>query len=364
MLNIDGNDRRIEAIEEIKLLKLPIFIWGGAIYCEYVTEYLRANNILDEIRIVVDDAYINEKDGVLSLSEYLEKWAENSVMIFGFYNYKIVKKKYEQYKHKIKHLYDFRITHVGQNLLRWDKKEAEKRLPEYEKTYAMLSDDRSKLTMELYLRAAVNGEFGELWNECYEEVAYFNSVTENVSVHTMVDCGAFDGDDICNFVRVFSNYDTIYAIEPDKENAEKLKNRINADGIRNVIIVNKGVYKESALLRFSSGNGVASQLNSSGDVLVPVVALDEALKESSGNIFIKMDIEGSEMDALAGSAKIIAAMHPCLTICVYHKEDDLINIPQYIDSLVEPGVYDYYLRFHGLGLAELVFYAVPRSLRL
>lgn len=31
MLNIDGNDRRIEAIEEIKLLKLPIFIWGGNI---------------------------------------------------------------------------------------------------------------------------------------------------------------------------------------------------------------------------------------------------------------------------------------------------------------------------------------------
>lgn len=337
---------------------------GGVIYCKYVMEYLRANNVLDEIRIVVDDIYINEENGVLSLSEYLEKWAGNSVMIFGFYNYKIVKEKYAQYRNKIKYLYDFRITHVGQNLLKWDKNEVERRLPEYERTYAMLCDDRSKLTMELYLRAAVNGEFDRLWTECYEEVAYYNSVTENVSVDTMVDCGAFDGDDICNFVQVFPNYGIIYAIEPDKENAEKLKNKMNADEISNVIIVNKGVYKESALLRFSSGDGVASQLNFSGDVLVPVVALDELLKETSGNIFIKMDIEGSEMDALAGSAGIIAATHPCLTICVYHKEDDLINIPQYIDSLVGSGVYEYYLRFHGLGLAELVFYAVPRNSRL
>lgn len=70
------------------------------------------------------------------------------------------------------------------------------------------------------------------------------------------------------------------------------------------------------------------------------------------------------MDALAGAAKTIAANYPCLTICVYHKEDDLIKIPQYIDSLVEPGTYDYYLRFHGLGLAGLVFYAVSHNMTL
>ena len=44
----------------------------------------------------------------------------------------------------------------------------------------MLHDDKSKNTMQLYLRAAVNGEFEKLWTECYEKIAYFNEVTQSV----------------------------------------------------------------------------------------------------------------------------------------------------------------------------------------
>lgn len=54
-----------------------------------MTEYLREHQILDEIKIVVDDEYMNENDGFMPLSEYLLKWSENSVMIFGFYSYKM-----------------------------------------------------------------------------------------------------------------------------------------------------------------------------------------------------------------------------------------------------------------------------------
>lgn len=74
-----------------------------------------------------------------------------------------------------------------------------------------------------------------------------------------------------------------------------------------------------------------------------------------------MDIEGAEMDALQGASTTIVKKHPALAICVYHKEHDLIDIPQYIDKLVGNGIYDYYLRFHGVYLAELVFYAVPKK---
>lgn len=361
MISFDGNDVRLGYIEEIKSLKQPIFLWGGGIYCGYIIQYLRAHQILDDIRIVVDDEYIGINDKAIPLSQYLLKWAENSVMIFGFYNYKTVQKRYKQYRNKIKHIFDFRISHVGDHLLEWNKNEAEKNLPGYQKTYEMLADDQSRLTMERYLRAAVNGEFDQLFMDCYEETAYFNSVTERLPIDVLADCGAFTGDDICDFVKTFREYNKIYAIEPDKENVEALKNKVRTEGIRDVTVIAKGVYKESGLLHFSSGEGEASHLSASGNVEVPVLALDEILKGCAGHILLKMDIEGSEMDALAGAAETIAANHPCLTICVYHKEDDLIKIPQYIDSLAEPGTYDYYLRFHGLGLAELVFYAVPHT---
>ena len=360
MINLEGRDVRIDSVEEIKKLRLPIFLWGGQVYGQYVTEYLRANGIQDELKVVVDDIYLDKNKDYLPLSEYLEKYAEDSVMIFAFYDYRIVQSKYEMYKSKIKHLYDFRISHVGDNLLKWDRNGVILKIHDYEKTYEMLKDDKSKLTMQLYLRAAVNGEFKKLWTECYEEVAYFNDVTEKFSVDTLVDCGAFNGDDIHDFIKLFPDYRKIYAIEPDQENIAKLEKRIKEEKIQRISVIPKGVYQKSTTLSFSSQQGVASHIDERGEESVSVVAIDEVLQEHKDNILIKMDIEGSEMDALIGAAKTIEQKHPCLTICVYHKEDDLIKIPQYIDSLVGVDTYDYYLRFHGLGLAELVFYAVPR----
>ena len=137
MINLEGRDVRIDSVEEIKKLRLPIFLWGGQVYGQYVTEYLRANGIQDELKVVVDDIYLDKNKDYLPLSEYLEKYAEDSVMIFAFYDYRIVQSKYEMYKSKIKHLYDFRISHVGDNLLKWDRNGVILKIHDYEKTYEM-----------------------------------------------------------------------------------------------------------------------------------------------------------------------------------------------------------------------------------
>lgn len=361
MITFKGIDKRIKEIEEIKALKRPVFVWGGYTYGGVIEDYLRENGIQDKITYVVDDEYLKPEDHFLPLSEYLTSYADHSAMVFGFYNYKIICKKRETYGDRIKHLYDFHLTALNDRRLKWDRREAESRLPEFNKTYEMLNDEKSRRTMELYLRAAVNGEFDKLYKECHEDFAYFNNVTESLKIETLVDCGAFDGDSIHDFVSVFEDYNRIYAIEPDSRNLEKLCDRIEREKIRNVIVVPKGVYRESTTLYFSSDGNSASHMDERGDAAISAIRLDQLLGDCHGRTFIKMDIEGSEMDALVGVSQTISRIHPCLAICVYHKETDLIEIPQYIESIAGQGVYEYYLRFHGLDLAELVFYAVPRE---
>ena len=70
-----------------------------------------------------------------------------------------------------------------------------------------------------------------------------------------------------------------------------------------------------------------------------------------------MDIEGEELNALKGAKEIICKYKPKLAICVYHKPEDLYEIPKYI---MDFGLdYKYYLRHHMReGYTETVFYAI------
>ena len=75
--------------------------------------------------------------------------------------------------------------------------------------------------------------------------------------------------------------------------------------------------------------------------------------------FIKMDIEGAEMDALDGASNIIRKFKPRLAISGYHKLADLWEIPQKLKAL-NPG-YELTFGHHSPVQWESVFYAVDRG---
>lgn len=77
--------------------------------------------------------------------------------------------------------------------------------------------------------------------------------------------------------------------------------------------------------------------------------------------FIKMDIEGSELEALKGAVDTIKRFQPKLAISVYHNLWDYVDIPEYIDSL-HIG-YTFYLRHASIHSEETVLFAKTSNTR-
>ncbi len=132
----------------------------------------------------------------------------------------------------------------------------------------------------------------------------------------------------------------VIAFEPDPENhwcfRENLKTEI-ADG--RVLLIQAGVWNKRDTLTFyhSKDNpGAHSFLEMSSDAVqyadVPVLPLDELIAELGVEEvdWIKMDIEGAEREALAGSTEVLKRFRPNLAICTYHRVDDSEVLPPII----------------------------------
>ena len=87
---------------------------------------------------------------------------------------------------------------------------------------------------------------------------------------------------------------------------------------------------------------------------VDVVRMDDFIDDRI--TFVKMDIEGSEANALLGAERLIRTHKPKLAISVYHKKDDIWVIPKIILRF-NPD-YKFYLRTYSFTYGESVLYAV------
>ena len=67
-----------------------------------------------------------------------------------------------------------------------------------------------------------------------------------------------------------------------------------------------------------------------------------------------MDLEGAELNALAGAEKTIRAYRPRLAISIYHRPKDVSTIPRIIRD-IEPG-YRFYLDHYYPNNWETVLY--------
>ena len=170
-----------------------------------------------------------------------------------------------------------------------------------------------------------------------------------------IDAGCFDGWTTKQFIAWNEHkYRKVLAFEPDENNRKiALHNLSELIESGNVELFPFGLWNEKIKLKFSS-SGSGSSLHS-GEETVDVVALDDQ-PFAEDITFIKMDIEGAEYKALLGAEQIIRKNKPNLAICLYHKPEDVFEIPQLI--LKYRSDYRFLLRHYWLREYETVLYAV------
>ncbi len=174
-----------------------------------------------------------------------------------------------------------------------------------------------------------------------------------------IDGGSFDLRDTGHFINMYPNFEKVYAFEPDCSNynmmLENKKNLFNDD--KRIELINKGLWEKDERLNFAGGKTTASHLAEDGDITVNLTSIDEFFRHKEERVtFIKMDIEGAELKALSGAKEIIMRDKPDLAICIYHKKEDIIEIPKYILELNPQ--YELFIRHYSVLSPETVLYAV------
>jgi FkbM family methyltransferase len=194
---------------------------------------------------------------------------------------------------------------------------------EMEELYAQLEDDLSRKILVEFINAKISGIPDKLAAlNIKNEDTYFPSFLPLAENEIFVDCGAYDGDNIVSFLKhTNGNFLKIYAFEPDKQNIQKLKKTVTNH--KNIEIIEKGCFSTKNILYFNEEGSEGSYISKEGNVKIEVDAIDNIV--SDGVSYIKMDIEGAELDALKGAKNTIIANKPKLAICCYIKVQTYIQ---------------------------------------
>ena len=195
----------------------------------------------------------------------------------------------------------------------------------------------------------------------FEQYRYGNHVCIR-DKDVVLDCGACVGDSAIWALGYGAS--SIHCFEPDMSNLVALKNNSARYGEGKIEIVPYAVGNEVGAVHFAHNHTkcTASKITddtASWDQTVQMIRIDDYVKEHGIEpSFIKMDVEGGEMDALAGAKETLVRYKPQLAICLYHKPSDMWTIPEFIREILPE--YRYWCRKNN-PVCEFILYASAES---
>jgi FkbM family methyltransferase len=245
--------------------------------------------------------------------------------------------------------------------------------------------DREKtlaVTDLLYDTASKEQYYAYIYQRMWKTPFFAPSYPENASYSAtdlfrlgeedhILDCGAYTGDTIRQFLSNFPNVKRITAFEPDIRSYEKCRAFVNGltEKDLRIDVLNSAVSDRAGTVAFDvSDNLVGSRMDENlRDIHANHMKTEirtcriDSLDFDVPPSLIKMDVEGAESEALAGAAETIRKHHPILAISIYHRAEDIYAIPMLVRELYPD--YRLFVRKNGLHYATWDFqlFAVPHE---
>ena len=201
-------------------------------------------------------------------------------------------------------------------------------LDDLQEVYASLMDEESRKVFRGYWLANITAQSKHLVfaNTPHYICAGFIPAAGAV----VVDGGLCDGGTALRFKQMGCE---VYGFEPDHANYE-ISRKVGAEN--NFVVENFGLgsYKHETNFTHCENPG-ASRVDINGTETVKITTLDSYVREK--NLprvdFLKLDVEGAELDVLRGATTTIARFKPILALSAYHKLDDFWTLMNFVKSI-------------------------------
>lgn len=182
----------------------------------------------------------------------------------------------------------------------------------------------------------------------------------------VIDAGACYGDTALYFSHLAGEFGRVASFEFLPQNLSVLKKNLdlNPTFAKTIQVYQNPVWVESGKELYISGYGPGTRVTKEeitpNSTSVSTLKIDDVVgtPKFPKVDFIKMDIEGAELQALRGAEKSIRQFKPKLAITVYHSLEDFWEIPKWIAQL---GLgYQFYLRHFTIHQEETVLFATVK----
>jgi len=354
-------EKKIETLSEY-LNKVSsnkkVFIYGAGAFGKEIFEVLSNNSInvsgfFDKFKKgqllnkpIYSPKEFEDKDILIILSIVLTKSLREEILVFlkqlGFQNIidaQEIRARYVEIENE-EHCYRYFIENEKYIL----------------QPLTFLNDFESKETFVRNVSSHILRDYSNHMETDEKEQYFVKNIDFKKDYSYFIDCGAYNGDTFNKLLDEYSNVKEYIGFEPIKESYTQLIDEVKKNKVKATILP-FAVSNKMKTVNFDNKLG-SSSINIEGTERIQCIRLDDILINYSPS-FIKMDIEGEEINALNGAKNLITNSNADLAICVYHYINHFWEIPNLINSW-NLG-YKFYLRAHSSNCMETVLYALKEE---